>query len=883
MSRAVKTTCPYCGVGCGVIASRGLLGEVSIAGDPEHPSNFGRLCSKGSALGETLGDAGRLLKPVVNGRECDWGSALDQVADGLQRAIREHGPDSVAFYVSGQLLTEDYYVANKLMKGFIGSANIDTNSRLCMSSAVVAHKRAFGADAVPCGYEDLERAQLIVLAGSNAAWCHPVLYQRIMASKQQNPDLQIVTIDPRATPTAETSDLHLAIHPGSDALLFNGLLVYLDRQGERNELFVKQATRECETALAVAAVDAPDIERVASGCGLAAEAVERFYRLFARTERVVTVYSQGINQSSSGVDKINAIINCHLLTGRIGRPGMGPFSLTGQPNAMGGREVGGLANQLAAHMTLDSEADRERVKRFWEAPAMPRQEGLKAIDLFDAIEAGRIRVLWVMATNPAVSLPDSDRVRRALKKCELVIVSDCMAATDTLELAHIRLPATTWGERSGTVTSSERRISRQRAFLEAPGEARPDWWIISQVAQRLGHTRQFPYQHPGEIFREHAALSGLENGGRRAFDISLYADLSDAAYEELTPRQWPLTGAAPTGTPRLFGDGAFFTADGRARFVPVSPAAPRHLPDRDYPLTLNSGRVRDHWHTMTRTGLSPRLASHTIEPYVELHPEDAVRYAVTEGALVCIESPTGSATVRARVTPAQRPGSLFMPMHWNGQFAATGRVNALLPGVTDPLSGQPEFKQGRARVAERRFAWHGFLFSRRQLQPGGADYWARSRGAGFWRYEMAGDQIPEDWAGMARSYLCSEGREVGWMEYSDRAANRYRAARFVDNTLESCLFIGPDLQLPPRDWIEVLFAKASLDAAERASLLSGRAADKSADVGRIVCACHGIGEKRIQEGIRQGLDSVEAIAETLKAGSGCGSCVPEIRSLLAGG
>ncbi|MCW8903014.1 nitrate reductase [Sedimenticola sp.] len=885
MSLEVRTTCPYCGVGCGVIARREPSGAVTITGDPEHPSNYGRLCSKGSALGETLGESGRLLTPMVNGREVGWDTALDSVANGLQQAIREHGPESVAFYVSGQLLTEDYYVANKLMKGFIGAANIDTNSRLCMSSAVAAHKRAFGADVMPCSYDDLERAKLIVLAGSNAAWCHPVIYQRIMASKQQNPDLQIVTIDPRMTPTAATADLHLAIRPGTDALLFNGLLVYLEQQGERNSLFVRQATRESEAALAVAALDAPDIARVAKGCGLAPAAVERFYRLFARTERVVTVYSQGINQSSSGVDKINAIINCHLLTGRIGRPGMGPFSLTGQPNAMGGREVGGLANQLAAHMELESEADRERVKRFWEAPAIPRRGGLKAVDLFDAVEAGRIRVLWIMATNPAVSLPDSDRIRRALEKCALVIVSDCVAATDTLGLAHIRLPATTWGERDGTVTSSERRISRQHAFLHAPGEARPDWWIVSQVASRMGYARQFNYQRPSEIFREHAALSGFENrGGHRAFDISGYADLSDAAYEALTPRQWPLTRREPSGTCRLFSEGLFCTEDGRARFVPVTPRPPKNMPNQEYPLTLNSGRVRDHWHTMTRTGLSPRLASHTIEPYAEVHPDDAALYDLADGTLACIESPTGSATVRVRVTAGQQPGSLFMPMHWNGQFAETGRVNALLPGVTDPLSGQPEFKQGRARIRERRYAWHGFLFSRRRLQPVGADYWARSRGAGCWRYEMAGDLTPQDWAGMARSYLCSAEQEVGWMEYSDRAANRYRAARFVDNSLESCLFIGPDLELPPRDWIEVLFGKASLDMAERASLLSGHAPDKRADVGRIVCACHGVGEKRIQAGIQvQGLNSVEAIAEVLKAGSGCGSCVPEIRALLAAG
>ena len=884
MSQDTRTTCPYCGVGCGVIAAVDINGEVTVRGDPEHPSNYGRLCSKGSALGDTVGHEGRLLSPMLNGHSCGWDEALDAVASGLQKAIHEQGRDSVAFYVSGQLMTEDYYVANKLMKGFIGSANIDTNSRLCMSSAVVAHKRAFGADVMPCSYEDLERAKLIVLAGSNAAWCHPVLYQRMMESKRQNPDLQIVVIDPRATPTAETSDLHLPIKPGSDALLFNGLLIYLEQSGERNSLFVKQATREDEAALAAAREEAGDIEQVASGCGLSVEMVERFYRLFARTERVITVYSQGINQSTSGVDKINAIINCHLLTGRIGRPGMGPFSLTGQPNAMGGREVGGLANQLAAHMEIESETDRDRVQRFWDSPAISQQEGLKAVDLFNAIEEGTIRVLWIMATNPVVSLPDADRIKRVLAQCELVIVSDCMAHTDTMELAHIRLPATTWGERSGTVTSSERRISRQRGFLIPPGQAKPDWWILSQVAIRMGYRSQFGYRQPSDIFREHAALSEFENHGKRAFDIGPLSDLSEEAYDALLPQQWPLTAAEPAGTTRLFNDGIFFTDDGKACFIPVTHRPPRYQPDQAYPLVLNTGRVRDHWHTMSRTGLSSRLASHTIEPYVEVHPEDADFYRVANDSLALVESLQGRVTVRVKVTSRQQPGSLFIPMHWNEQFAVTGRVNVLLPSVTDPLSGQPEFKQGRVRISGCRFAWHGFLFSRRLLQPGGAVYWARSRGAGFWRYEMAGDLMPDDWAEMARSYLCSKGSDVGWVEYTDRAANRYRAARFEDSALESCLFIGPDLKLPPRDWIEALFNKPSLDAMERASLLSGHAPGNRKDVGKIVCACHGVGEKCIQEGIKaQGLSSVESIAEVLKAGSGCGSCVPEIRALLSDG
>jgi len=884
MSIETRTTCPYCGVGCGVLARQEADGSVSVQGDPEHPSNFGRLCSKGSALGETLGHEGRLTTPLVDGRACGWDPALQRVADAIRTSVREHGPDSVAFYVSGQLLTEDYYVANKLMKGFIGSANIDTNSRLCMSSAVAAHKRAFGADAVPCSYRDLERAQLIVLAGSNAAWCHPVIYQRIMQSRRDNPDLQLVVIDPRATASAGSADLHLALRPGSDTLLFNGLLVYLEESGERHAQFVAQATRDGEETLALARQDAPDIERVAEGCGLQVEQVARFYRLFARTERVVTLYSQGVSQSSSGVDKINAIINCHLLTGRIGRPGMGPFSLTGQPNAMGGREVGGLANQLAAHMEIDNPEQRERVRRFWRAPNMPRYEGLKAVDLFDAVAMGKVRVLWVMATNPAVSLPDSEQVRKALACCQTLIVSDCVADTDTAALADILLPAATWGERDGTVTSSERRISRQRPFLRPPGLARPDWWIISQVATRMGFGDAFGYHKPVQIFREHAALSGLGNGGERAFDISLYADLGDTAYDALSPRQWPLTAAQPEGSERLFAEGRFFTPDRRARLVPVSFRPPRNLPRPEYPLTLNSGRVRDHWHTLTRTGRSPRLARHTVEPYVEIHPRDADRYRVRDGALAELASPQGTITVRARVSEAQRPGSLFVPMHWNRQFASRGGVNALLPAVVDPLSGQPEFKQGEVAVRERSYAWYGFLFSRRQLRPAGADYWARSRGEGLWRYELAGDLEPEDWAATARGYLCAEASAVGWMEYIDRAANRYRAARFVRGELESCLFIGPDLDLPPREWIEVLFACERLDPEERTSLLSGYAPGQREDVGRIVCACHGVGERRITKGIREeGLDSVELIGLRLGAGSGCGSCVPEIRALLAAG
>lgn len=464
-----KTTCPYCGVGCGVIAKITEDGTVSVKGDPDHPANYGRLCSKGSALAETIDLDGRILHPEIGGRRVGWDDALDLVARKFSDAVAEHGPDSVAFYVSGQLLTEDYYVANKLMKGFIGSANIDTNSRLCMSSSVAGHRRAFGSDTVPGTYEDLERADLVILTGSNLAWCHPVLYQRLAAAKAKRPGMKVVVIDPRRTMTADIADLHLAIRPDTDVALFVGLFSHLVSNNAIDQNYVAAHTNGFAETFAVAS--SVSFADVLEQTGLPAMQLREFYRLFTTTEKVVTCYSQGVNQSSSGTDKVNAILNCHLATGRIGRPGMGPFSLTGQPNAMGGREVGGLANMLAAHMAIESAEDRDRVQRFWRSPAIAQKPGLKAVDLFQAVADGRIKALWIMATNPVVSMPDADAVEAAIKSCPFVVVSDVLKETDTARHAHVLLPSLGWGEKSGTVTNSERRISRQRSFLDAPGEA----------------------------------------------------------------------------------------------------------------------------------------------------------------------------------------------------------------------------------------------------------------------------------------------------------------------------------------------------------------------------------------------------------------------------
>ena len=552
----VKTTCPYCGVGCGVLATPQADGSVAIKGDPDHPANFGRLCSKGSALGETLSLDDRLLHPEIDGKKSSWDAALDLVADRFSSAVSDHGPDSVAFYVSGQILTEDYYVANKLMKGFIGSANIDTNSRLCMASSVAGHRRAFGADTVPGTYEDLEQADLVVLVGSNLAWCHPVLFQRLEAAKAANPAMRVVVVDPRQTATCAIADLHLALKPDADVALFNGLLAFLVESFSTNDRYINNFTEGFEEAIQQAGPC--EIGRIAEETGLSRQDIALFFKMVAGTEKTVTVYSQGVNQSVVGTDKVNAIINTHLATGRIGRPGMGPFSATGQPNAMGGREVGGLANMLAGHMALENPEHREIVQEFWKSPVIADTQGLKAVDLFQAVREGKIKALWIMATSPVDSLPDADAVAEALKACPFVVVSDVTRSADTVAYADVLLPAAAWGEKDGTVTNSERRISRQRQFLAHPGDVRADWWQIAKVARKMGFDEAFAYRNPSEIFKEHAALSGFRNGGCRDFDISAYQDLAEGAYQSLTPFQWPRAAGARSGETRFFADGGFF-------------------------------------------------------------------------------------------------------------------------------------------------------------------------------------------------------------------------------------------------------------------------------------------------------------------------------------
>ncbi len=881
MSNKVKTTCPYCGVGCGVLAELDDEGKVTIVGDPEHPSNFGRLCSKGAALADTISYDGRLLYPEINGESENWNTTLHYVASKFKDTIKQHGKDSIAFYVSGQLLTEDYYVANKLMKGFIGSANIDTNSRLCMSSAVAGYKRAFGSDSVPCAYEDLERAKLIVLVGSNAAWCHPVLFQRIKRAKLNNPDLVIHVIDPRRTATCDIADLHLAIAPGTDDILFNGLLVYLHSQGEANNIFISQCTDGLDATLESATKIAPDIETVTKLTGLDIADVNEFYRVFSRTERVVSVFSQGINQWSYGTDRVNSIINCHLYTGRIGRPGMGPFSFTGQPNAMGGREVGGLSNQLAAHMALDNKNHRDIVQEFWQSPVIADTDGLKAVELFEAVNDGRIKALWVIATNPAVSMPNADFVRQALDKCEFLVVSDCMRHTDTTQYADVLLPSQTWGERDGTVTNSERRISRQRQFLPIPGEAKADWKILSEVANYMGFNEGFNYETSLDVFKEHAALSGFKNNGSRYFDISYFEDITEDDFWSISPVQWPVTKKNPAGTTRLFTDGKYFTLDGKAKFIAVDRHSPANPCTEEFPLVLNSGRVRDQWHTMTRTGKSATLSAHTVEPYAEIHSDDALKSNVLHGELVNVTSNWGSIIVRAIVSSSQRVGSVFIPMHWNDQFSSKAYCGALVNSNNDPVSGQPEFKHTPINIKSYHPGWYGFILSRRKLLIHNSRYWVASRGRGLWRYEIAGDDKPQDWAECARSLLCQHADSVEWVEYFDSAVTRYRGARIENGHLESCIFIGPDYNLPERDWLSNLFTKNKLSDLDRNGVLTGKPGKGQKDAGKVICACFNVGLNTILSAIEDHkLTSTEEIGKILKAGTNCGSCIPELSQLL---
>ena len=890
MPSKVRTTCPYCGVGCGVTAQmqnakslRGSANLIAVSGDVEHPANLGRLCVKGTNLGATMGQSTRLKSPQIDGADVTWPEAVEHVAKSIQATIRDHGPDSVAFYLSGQMLTEDYYVANKLMKGFIGGANVDTNSRLCMAAAVAAHKRAFGEDVVPCDYDDLRACDVLVLVGSNAAWAHPILFQQAKA-RQRAGELKIIVIDPRCTPTAEEADLHLPIVPGADLTLFNGLLAFLHSSGSTDPDYIDRHTRNFQASLAAATANAAGIEATAKACGLSTSLLVSFYELFAATEKVITMFSQGVNQSIQGVDQCNAIINCHLATGRIGRPGMGPFSITGQPNAMGGREVGGMANTLAAHLDFDSAAI-DKVQRFWNAPAIATKPGLKAVDMFNAVATGQIKFIWIIATNPVASLPDTGFILKALERCPTVVVSDCYADTDTVTVADVKLPAQGWGEKDGTVTNSERCISRQRRLLAPAFAAKADWQIICEVAAAMGFGAAFSYQSAAQIFAEHAALSQFENEGERVFNLASLTQLSLGDYDEMKPQRWPMQR-------KPFADGRFSTADGRAQFMPTPPL---HLPQANvaYPFLLNSGRLRDQWHTMSRTSLAETLNQHTPEPRLQINPADAQALGIAPDSLIEVSASTGQAFYLAQVDTAVKTGEVFAPIHWTRAHAGRSVVSTLVPRVVDPISGQPHSKQ--VSVALRRICdvvWlRGVLFKPvssklkqrllgEVIEPQ-ASYWCVLPGRGGLHFEIAcriddARQINLELRGLfsqAAWQTLRMGTGVRRQLVTEQgvpklvccqADERNELPAFGQMTGE--WYQENDTEFPvasTADWRRLAFSDVDLDTSPQ------------------ICSCFEVSYMDITACISRGTNTVNGLGEMLRCGTNCGSCVPELNRLIA--
>jgi assimilatory nitrate reductase catalytic subunit len=814
----VATTCCYCGVGCGVVVSAAGSNVVAVQGDKTHPANFGRLCTKGAALDLSAGAGGRLLYPEVNGERRTWDEALDHAAAKFRDVIAAHGPDAVAFYISGQLLTEDYYVFNKLAKGLVGTNNVDTNSRLCMSSAVAGYKQSLGADAPPCAYEDIDEADLIFIAGSNTAFAHPILYRRIEAARAKNPALKVIVADPRATVTARAADLHLALKPGTDIALFNAMLHVIEREGFSDLQYRISSTESFENLEPL--VDRWTPERAAVVCELPVEKIVEAARLFGRAEAALSLYCQGLNQSASGTAKNSALINLHLATGQIGKPGAGPFSLTGQPNAMGGREVGGMANLLSAHRDLASEADRAEVAAFWGVDAVPAKPGRTAVEMFEAIGRGEIKAVWIACTNPAQSMPDANAVRKALEGAAFVVVQEAFRDAETCDYADVLLPAATWAEKEGTVTNSERRISRVRAAVPPPGEARPDWQIAVDFARRLfpAGKRLFPYQNPEQIFNEHRAST-------RARDLDI-TGLSYGLLEREGPQQWPYPEGASGGRARLYTDGRFPTPSGRARFVATDYVPPAEEAGGEYPVRLTTGRLRDQWHSMTRTGRVARLFSHSPEPEIALNPVDLDRLKTGDRDLVRVTSRRGSLVMKARASDDLRPGDAFVAMHWGARFMSGAGTNALTLPAIDPQSKQPELKHAAVRIEPFAARWRGAFSA-----PANAGL---QRAAAAWlaRFDYAALTLVEGAETLLRLELASAGE--------------------------------PDAK-----------ALAALE-----NLFGGPADTGASACDRSVCACFKVGETQIRDAVAAGA-TLQGLQKTLKCGTNCGSCVPELRRLAA--
>ncbi|HJV86640.1 MAG TPA: molybdopterin-dependent oxidoreductase [Noviherbaspirillum sp.] len=912
--RESKTTCCYCGVGCGVIVQSDGEKLVGVRGDPDHPANFGRLCTKGSTLhlaaDPVLQRQTRALHPEMrvtrdaSRAQVPWDEALDFIAGKFDETIREHGPDSVGFYISGQLLTEDYYVFNKLAKGLIGTNNIDTNSRLCMSSAVAGYKQTLGADAPPACYEDIDHAELIFIAGSNTAYAHPVLYRRIEEARRRNPRLKLVVADPRRTDTARDADLFLPILPGTDVALFNGMLHICLWEGLIDNAYIDAHTEGFAELKRTVREYTPTF--VADTCGISEDDLVKAARWFGESKASLSLYCQGLNQSSQGTAKNAALINLHLATHQIGKPGAGPFSLTGQPNAMGGREVGGMANLLSAHRDLANPDHRAEVARLWGVDEVPATPGKTAIEMFDALRAGEIRIIWIACTNPAQSLPEQALVREALKRAELVIVQEAFKTTATVGYADVLLPATTWSEKEGTVTNSERRITRTKPILPKPGQARHDWEIVVEIAHRLEKKMErsrtlFRYANVEEIWNEHR-----ESTRGRDLDIT---GLSYKLLEEQGPQQWPFPEGATEGRKRLYEDGRFATASGRAKFVNVAYQPVAEKVDARYPFRLNTGRLRDQWHGMSRTGTVAQLFSHAPEPAVLMAQVDMDRRMIGNGELVHVTSRRGSQILPAMASDDLRSGQAFIGMHWGEEFVSgrsrdeegTHGVNALTLPVLCPVSKQPELKHAAVKILKAELPWRFLVFgwidsSQALAVQAGLRPWMRRFAYAsctlFGREKTgvlfrAADDYPAE-TELVQAIEASFGI-VGpqVLRYDDARRGNARHVLVRDGKLEAVSLAG---DTSAESWLKEYLESGQPVAGLGRMLLvpSAKAPQGFRSRGRIVCNCFDVAETEIrdvlarQNWINAGTPNavLADMQQKLKCGTNCGSCVSELRKII---
>jgi assimilatory nitrate reductase catalytic subunit len=903
-----KSTCCYCGTGCGVVIESNGIGITGVRGDADHPANFGKLCTKGSTLALTMSQpaqAGRARYPEVRANRnetrvrAEWQSTIEHLAERFAATIREHGSDSVGFYVSGQLLTEDYYVFNKLVKGLIGTNNIDTNSRLCMSSAVTGYQKTLGIDAPPCSYEDIDHAECLFIAGSNAAYAHPILFRRIEAAKAKNPALKIIVVDPRRTETAAFADLHLPILPGTDVALFHGMLHVMLWEEWLDRDYIAAHTEGFDALRTIVREMTPAV--AAEICGVKADDIIIAARWFAQSPATLSLYCQGLNQSSSGTAKNASLINLHLATGQIGKPGAGPFSLTGQPNAMGGREVGGLATTLAAHRDIGNAEHRAEMEALWGVDRISPERGKTAVEMFEAARKRQIKLLWIVCTNPAQSLPDLTLVQEALRTAELVVVQDAYRNTETAAFADVLLPATSWGEKEGTVTNSERRISRVRAAVGAPMEARHDWQIACDFAQALekhlrpGKPSLFAFATPEAVWNEHREVT-------RGRDL----DITGMSYDMLEtrgPQQWPFAEGASNGKARLYEDGKFCTTNGRAQFFAQRYLAVAEKTDARYPLRLNTGRLRDQWHGMSRTGNVARLFGHASEPRLSANASDLARRGLKDGELVKLESKRGAIFVQVQGDDSLRSGQVYLPMHWGKRFLGgkdSAGVNTLTVPAFDPISRQPELKHAAVKIAAADLSWHLTAFV--SCAENEIDLFdqlpAMQSEVAFFSSVLMGREQPGVLVRAAHhgapsaTWLAKLDALIGLdsentLRYDDTRRSSSRRMLIADDRLIAVRLCGPAGAITSGEWLrEWLLADKSV-AEIRRLLLSPATHAPSGFVlgGRVVCQCFNVTEETITSTLAEvrGSDAerYQQLQQQLKCGTNCGSCMPELRQLVA--